>query len=383
MEYRTLDRISEVDAGQWDRLNRGGYPFLRHAFLDGLERTGCVGPDTGWRPRHIVLFEDQAQQRLLGAAPLYLKYHSYGEYVFDWAWADAYRRAGLPYYPKLLCAVPFTPATGPRLLVSPDAREPDAVQRSLIDATLELAQSLDLSSAHWLFTDRSDTHALENAGLLKRTGNQFHWSNQGYGDFQDYLAGLTSKRRKQIRRERRQVDEAGLTVRMIEGRDLETRHWDAMHRFYQTTIAERGAIPYLGRELFQYLAGNMKEHTIIALAGNHRDEIVAGALYFRGDDTLYGRYWGASAFYEGLHFETCYYQPIDYCVRHGIGRFEAGAQGEHKLSRGLVPTPTYSAHWLAHPEFKRAIREFLTAETHQIERYARILDLHKPFRRDS
>lgn len=382
MHASTIDSISGIDAAQWDRLNRGDYPFARHAFLDGLERTGCVSPETGWQPRHMLIYEDASPEAPVGAAPLYLKSHSWGEYVFDWAWADAYERAGLPYYPKLLCAIPFTPATGPRLLVSRDAREPEEVRRALIRGIIRYAESLDISSVHWLFTDGPDTRALEAEGLLKRAGNQFHWRNRGYRDFDDFLAGLTSKRRKQIRRERRQVAEAGITVDMIEGRNLEPRHWDAMYGFYQNTILERGAIPYLSREFFSHLAEHMAAHTLIAAARDRRGALVAGALYLRGGDTLYGRYWGANAFYEGLHFETCYYQPIDYCVRHGLERFEAGAQGEHKLNRGLVATPTCSAHWLAHPRFADAVREFLDVETRQLERYAAVLGRHSPFRRE-
>jgi predicted N-acyltransferase len=383
MHFRIINQIAEIDAESWDRLNPAGNPFLRHAFLDGLERTGCVRPETGWQPQHILVYEDAGAARPAGAAPLYVKSHSWGEYVFDWAWADAYQRAGLPYYPKLLCAIPFTPATGPRLLASPEAESPAAVRRGLIRGILQHADALDISSAHWLFTDRVDTAALENEGLLKRTGNQFHWSDAGYGDFDGFLASLTSKRRKQIRRERRQVAEAGVTVRMTEGTELDAPDWDAMYGFYRNTIAERGAIPYLTEGFFRFLGEHMKSQTLIARAHDRNGDLIAGALYLKGGDTLYGRYWGATAFYEGLHFEACYYQPIDYCLRRGIQRFEAGAQGEHKLSRGLVPTPTYSAHWLAHPQFAEAIREFLDVETHQVERYAGVLGSHAPFRRDS
>jgi len=382
LQAATIDRIAEIPAADWDCLNRGGYPFARHAFLDGLERTGCVQAETGWQPQHMLVYDEASPQSPVGAAPLYLKGHSWGEYVFDWAWADAYERAGLPYYPKLLCAIPFTPATGPRLLVSPFAPDPEAVRRALIEGIVQHAQSLDVSSVHWLFTDETDTRALAAAGLLKRTGNQFHWTNRDYGDFEAFLASLTSKRRKQIRRERRQVADAGIEVHMLEGCELETMHWDAMYGFYQNTIHERGAIPYLTREFFDVLARDLRDNALVALARDGGGRPVAGALYLKGGDTLYGRYWGASGFHEGLHFETCYYQPIDYCVRHGLLRFEAGAQGEHKLNRGLVPTATYSAHWLKHPQFADAVREFLHAETRQVERYAAVLGQHSPFRRD-
>lgn len=383
MYYRTLESIAGIEPAEWDRLNRGDYPFVRHAFLDGLERSGCVQPDTGWQPRHALVYENAGLTRLVGAAPLYLKYHSWGEYVFDWAWADAYERAGLSYYPKLLCAIPFTPATGPRLLVSQDAADPAAVRQALIRGMIGDAESMAISSIHWLFTDNDDTQALENESLLKRTGNQFHWTNRRFNDFDDYLASLTSKKRKQVRRERRLVREAGVSVRMIEGTVLDEGHWDAMFRFYRNTVRERGAIPYLTRELFAHLAEHMAPHTAMAAAYDASGALIAGALYFKGGDTLYGRYWGASAFHEGLHFEACYYQPIEYCLRHGIPRFEAGAQGEHKLSRGLLPTPTYSAHWLAHPRFADAVREFVAVEADHVERYAAVLDQHSPFRRES
>jgi len=383
MYYRTLESIADIEPAEWDRLNRGDYPFVRHAFLHGLEQSGCVQPDTGWQPRHALVYADPALTRLMGAAPFYLKYHSWGEYVFDWAWADAYERAGLSYYPKLLCAIPFTPATGPRLLVAADAPDPAAVRQALIRGMVEDAETLHVSSIHWLFTDQYDTRALEHENLLKRTGNQFHWTNQGFADFDDYLAGLTSKKRKQVRRERRLVRDAGVSVGMIEGTSLDDAHWDAMFRFYRSTVRERGAIPYLTRELFAYLAEHMAPYIAMAAARDDAGELVAGALYFKSADTLYGRYWGASEFYEGLHFEACYYQPIEYCLRHGVPRFEAGAQGEHKLSRGLLPTPTYSAHWLAHPRFADAVREFVEVEAHQVQRYAAVLDQHSPFRRRS
>ncbi|MDZ7840808.1 MAG: GNAT family N-acetyltransferase [Gammaproteobacteria bacterium] len=379
---RTIDSLDEIDAAVWDRLNRGDYPFARHAFLAGLERTGCVRAETGWQPRHLLVYENAAADTPVGAVPLYLKSHSWGEYVFDWAWADAYERAGLPYYPKLLCAIPFTPATGPRLLVAPDGDRPEDVRRALVRGIIREAERLNVSSVHWLFTDAADTRALEAEGLLKRTGNQFHWQNRGYRDFDDFLANLTSKRRKQIRRERRQVAEAGVAVQMMEGRELAPHDWDAMYGFYRNTVLERGAIPYLSREFFHRLVTDMPGQTLIAAARDSSGELVAGALYLRSENTLYGRYWGASTFYEGLHFEACYYQPIDYCVRHGIDRFEAGAQGEHKLNRGLVPNPTFSAHWLAHPQFTDAVRDFLHTETRHVERYAAVLGHHSPFRRE-
>src|SRR3989344_4781307 len=350
MPGRLLHSLSEIPAVNWNNLAGDANPFVRHEFLHALERAGCTGAGTGWLS-HPVVVTDESSGKLLGAVPLYLKEHSYGEYVFDWAWANAYARAGLEYYPKLVAAVPFTPAAGPRLLIAPQA-DRAAVANALIEATLAHAQQLRASSLHWLFTTESETQLLERRGLLPRRGLQFHWSNPGYRDFEDFLAGFTADKRKKVRRERRAVREADVTVEMRDGLTLSASDWDRFHEFYHATVCAHGAIPYLTPAFFRMIGETMPQSALLALA-RRGSTTIGGALFFRGRDTLYGRYWGGTKHVPGLHFETCYYAAIEYCIAHGLKRFEAGAQGEHKLARGFVPTPTYSAHWLPPPPNRR------------------------------
>jgi predicted N-acyltransferase len=378
MELTVIDRLAEVDASAWNALAGEDNPFLRFEFLDSLERCGCVGGDTGWQPQHLLLRADNGTRGLLGAVPLYLKYHSYGEYVFDWAWADAYARAGLEYYPKLVAAVPFTPATGRRLLVGGDGND-RAVAAALADGARAHAERVDASSVHWLFTPTAETELLEGRGLMRRVGNQFHWHNDNYRDFDHFLGALSASKRKKIKRERRRVEEAGVVMEVRGGAELQERHWDAFYRFYLSTIRSHGAIAYLSREFFFELGRRMPERIVMTLA-LHEGRHVAAALNFRGSDTLYGRYWGALEDFHSLHFETCYYRTIDYCIGQRLARFEAGAQGEHKLSRGFLPTPTYSAHWLRHPQFARAVADYLERERAGMAHYADELDAHSPFR---
>lgn len=377
MRLSVTQQINEIDPAQWNNLWRQGNPFLSHEFLDSLETTGCVCGDTGWEPNHLTLYDER--DILIGALPLYLKYHSWGEYVFDWAWADAYQRAGLEYYPKLLSAVPFTPVTGPKFLFHPGYANPERIKDLLARGLLAAAEDSNVSSLHVLFTTAADNELLARHGLMLRTGNQFHWHNQDYQDFSDYLASFTSAKRKKIRRERRRVLEAGIHMEVLSADSLKPEHWDAMYRFYRLTICNHGAAVYLNREFFEQLRHKMADHAVMVLA-RHDNHYVGGALNFLGGDTLFGRYWGAGKYYEGLHFEACYYQPIDYCIRNKISRFEAGAQGEHKLSRGLLPTPTHSAHWLRDARFRHAIAEFLHTETEHLVRYSGILHAHTPFR---
>ncbi len=354
-------------------------PFLHHEFLCALERTDCVGADSGWIPQHILLYEDESTAaRPLGAVPLYLKSHSWGEYVFDWAWADAYRRIGLSYYPKLVAAVPFTPVTGPRLLARPDV-DADSVKDSLISAALMLARKLEVSSLHWLFTCQEDTERLYRHGLQRRVGSQFHWRNRQYRTFDDYLQAFASHKRKKIKRERRRVRDAGIEVRVFTGKDITEHHWESFHRFYHSTVRNHGAIAYLSREFFFELGRSMPEKVVMFLASKDGD-FVAGTLNLRGSHSLYGRYWGADRWFADLHFELCYYRSIEYCISEGLQRFEAGAQGEHKLTRGLLPTPTYSAHWLSHPEFSAAVAEYLTREQRGVAQYIDALRANSPFR---
>jgi uncharacterized protein len=371
-EIRVIETLRDVSANDWNRL-AGHDPCLRHAFLLALEETGCASAASGWSPRFLTLRRDG---HLAGAMPLYLKSHSYGEYVFDWAWADAYHRAGLRYYPKLLCAVPFTPAPGSRLLA-----ELPRDRGALLDAALELAHSLDASSLHCLFPNEAQARECESRGLLLRHGMQFHWENAGYGNFEDFLAALTHAKRKNIRQERRKVREAGVSLRWFEGRDIGEAHWRFFHACYEDTYRAHRSTPYLNLAFFLRLAETMPENVLLLMAETEGRPI-ASALFLRGHDALLGRYWGATRFVPGLHFEACYYQAIEYCIDHGLQRFEGGAQGEHKLARGLMPVRTWSAHWLAHPEFSKAVERYLRHEARGMAEYIDELHESAPFRKD-
>ncbi|GAB4357946.1 MAG: GNAT family N-acetyltransferase [Immundisolibacter sp.] len=374
---RFVDSLGTVPPAAWDALQRDGNPFLRHAFLKALEDCACVDARTGWHSRHLLIEQDG---RLLAAAPVYVKEHSYGEYVFDWAWADAYQHAGRRYYPKLVVAVPFTPVTGPRLLLAPGTDEA-ALLETAGQALIAQARALQASSVHWLFTPPRQTAALAGGQWLARSGYQFHWENRGYRTFDDYLAALTAEKRKKVRRERRQVAEAGITLRVVPGSAAGAAEWAAMYDFYRATVARHGAIPYLNAAFFERLGQALADAVVLVLAVRG-GRYVAGALNLRGDDTLYGRYWGCLADYHSLHFETCYYRAIDYCIEQGLARFEAGAQGEHKLSRGFLPVQTHSVHWLAEPRFAEAVAEYLAEETDLVARYRDRLGEHSPFRRE-
>lgn len=378
MQIRTIDSLAEVDAQTWNALNPCDNPFLRHEFLLALEQSGCVGPGTGWIPIHVIAHNSN---QLVGAVPLYLKEHSYGEFVFDWAWADAYQRYGIPYYPKLVSAVPFTPATGPRLLTA-STNDPSNVRTLLVKGVMDAAHAVGASSVHWLFTDEAETPFLAESGLLQRVGMQFHWHNAGYASFAEFLAQLSAKKRKNVNRERRHVREAGITLKILRGSEVNLSLWKSFHRYYATTSTLKGGTPYLTAEFFVALGRTLPEHTLLVTAWR-AGEFVAGALCLRGGNILYGRHWGSRGDFDGLHFEACYYTPLEYCIREGITRFEAGAQGEHKLSRGFLPTPTYSAHWVANREFREAIARFVTEEARHVDAYMNELTEHSPFRRDT
>ena len=379
MHTRVISSLDQISAAAWNALAGHDHPFLRHEFLHALERTGCTTPATGWTPQHLLLeAEGGGNQCLLGAVPLYLKNNSYGEYVFDWAWAEAYGRANVPYYPKLVAAVPFSPVTGPRLLHGDgDATH---LHEILIRTTLALAEDLRVSSLHWLFTPMADTEKLEAHGLLRRVGYQFHWHNQDYADFDHFLAGFAAHKRKKIKHERRVVAEAGVSMEVRVGQELTPALWDIFYDFYHLTIRKHGAIPYLTRAFFHEL-GRLMPESIVMILARHAGKYIGAALNLRGADTLYGRYWGGEDGYPGLHFETCYYRAIDYCIEHRLRRFEAGAQGEHKLARGFLPVATYSAHWLSHPQFYRAVMDFLRRERNGVEYYMSELSEHSPFKK--
>lgn len=378
MRTEVHEAIDAIPAREWNRLNDSGDPFLRHEFLAALEHHDCVGARYGWWPRHLTAWEDG---RLVGAVPLYQKNNSYGELVFDFAWAEAYQRHGVPYFPKLVAAIPYTPATGRRLLVAEEA-DVDAVTSALHRQALSLAESLGASSVHWLFVTPEESARLGGFGLMERVGCQFHWRNRGYRDFEDFLAALSSKRRKNIRREQRQVREAGLRLEVLHGGEVRVEQWRQFTRFYAKTFEERYSLPTLNEGFFREVGRTLGDQVVLVLA-HDGEGCVAGALLYRGEDTLYGRHWGCVRDYPGLHFEACYYQGIAYCIREGLQRFEPGAQGEHKIWRGFLPTLTYSRHWVAHASFREAIDEFLTRERPAVLSYAERLGEGSPYRRET
>jgi predicted N-acyltransferase len=354
---RIAEALADVPASSWDACAGSDNPFLSHAFLEAMEASGSAAARTGWLPQHVLVEDDDG--RLLAAAPLYLKSHSQGEYVFDHGWAQAYERAGGSYYPKLLSAVPFTPATGPRLLVRPDA--PPGTAETLIAALIEVARAHKVSSLHVTFPARADWEALGAAGFLQRQGQQYHWENRGYASFEDFLAALNSRKRKQIRRERRDALENGLEIETLTGSALEPRHWDAFYRFYRNTVDHRWGGAYLTRAFFDLLHRRLADRVVLVMA-RQGQRYVAGALNLLGKDTLFGRNWGCIGDFPFLHFEVCYYRALDFAIERGLARVEAGAQGQHKIQRGYLPTPTYSAHWVRDRGFARAIEDFLARE---------------------
>jgi predicted N-acyltransferase len=367
---RVVTDISELPADAWNAL-AGDSPFVRHAFLAALEATGCVGAPIGWEPVHLALFRGD---RLDAAMPLYVKHHSWGEFVFDWAWADAYRRHGLAYYPKLVCCAPFSPVPGPRLLAKTDAD-----RAVLIDAALKLTRDLNCSSFHILFPAEPDHAALNAAPLLHRSGFQFHWHNQGYTRFDDFLAALTHDKRKKIKQERKKLASLGVTFRWVEGAESTDADWAFFYRCYADTYARHRSEPHLNPAFFAQLRETMPDNVMLIIADKD-GEPTACSFCIKDGERLYGRHWGTLEYLPGLHFETCYQQGIEYAIAHGLKVFEGGAQGEHKLARGLVPTATHSWHWLAHPEFRDAVDRFLERETEAIAHY--MDELEGPFRRE-
>jgi len=365
---RVIDTLQTVEPRAWNAL-AAGHPFLRHEFLHALHETGCACESSGWSPQYLTLWQGAS---LVGAMPLYAKNHSYGEYVFDWAWADAYHRYGLPYYPKLLCAVPFSPVTGPRLL----ARD-GATRALLVRAALRLGA--DASSLHVLFPTELEAREMEAAGLMLRRQVQFHWENRGYASFEQFLSDLASAKRKKIRQERRRVQETGVRLRRLVGGEIRDEHWSFFTRCYNSTYRAHHSTPYLNLEFFRRLGESLPEHVMMVLV-DFDGKPIASALNIFSQDALYGRYWGSVAHVPLLHFETCYYQALEFCIERGIRVFEGGAQGEHKLARGFLPTQTWSAHWLRHPEFSDAVEKFLARESKGIERYVDELNERSPFR---
>ncbi|WNJ98328.1 GNAT family N-acetyltransferase [Thalassospiraceae bacterium LMO-JJ14] len=362
---KTLSSISAIPAEAWDACAGTDNPFVRHAFLWALEESGSATDETGWIPRHLVI--EAPDGRIEACAPLYLKTHSYGEYIFDWAWADAYERAGGRYYPKMQCAVPFTPVPGPRLLVAPDADAAlrNELQKLLLAGLIRVADQLKVSSAHITFCEKELWELGKEARYLHRLGQQFHWHNDGYSDFDDFLGALSSRKRKTIRKERQKVADLGLDIRTLAGSDLEERHWDAFFDFYMSTTDKKWGQSYLHREFFSMLGERMADAVVMVMAFDGTRP-VAGALNLLGHDCLYGRNWGSLQSHKFLHFECCYYRAIDYAIEHGLDRVEAGAQGPHKVQRGYLPSPIYSLHYIRDPGFESAVDDFLTRERTQM-----------------
>jgi predicted N-acyltransferase len=377
LSVELVPKIASIDPVAWDALAGDDDPFIEHAFLDSLEQSGSVGGDSGWVPLHVAVRD---RGRLVGALPLYLKLHSYGEYIFDWRWASAAERAGLRYYPKLVSMVPLTPATGTRVLVAEDADRP-AVVNALVQGALAARKRLDASSVHFLFVNAQERELLcAAADLMPRESIQFHWHNDGFASFDDYLDRFRSQLRKQVRRERRQVEQSGLEVRVLEGPELGEREWKALLTFYLDTCAKRGSGPYLTPRFFELIRQSHAARVVAVLA-YRAGKPIAGTLNFQKGKHLYGRYWGCSEDHPSLHFECCYYRLIERAITQGLSRFEAGAQGEHKLRRGLLPATIHSAHYIEHRGLRQALAEYLPREAEAIREEMAQLGMHGPFKR--
>ncbi len=375
MQATVHQAIAEIPAVEWNTLAGADYPFLRHEFLHAAEAGGCVSAESGWIPRHITIRDGGT---LRAALPLYEKSHSWGEFVFDWAWANAYQEAGVPYYPKLVSAAPFTPIPSRKLLLA-DADDRDSAA-ALIRSAIALSKDSACSSLHILFPLEEELSLLQDEGLRIRKDCQFHWHNRDYADFDEFLQTFSAAKRKKVNRDRRHVSDAGIRFRRLHGNEIDDVTWQFVYRMISITFMRRGSLPYFDLDFFQRISEQLSENVLVILAEQH-DEAVAAAVFFENDRSLFGRYWGSSMEYNALHFETCYYQGIEYCIETGKSVFEPGTQGEHKISRGFVPVSAWSAHWLAEPEFFSAIGEYLDEETRYVERYMRAVDAHSPYRK--
>ncbi len=376
--------LADIDPAEWDACacpeaadgGRPHDPFTTHRFLMALEASGSVGPGTGWEPHYLTA---RLGGRIVACAPLYAKGHSQGEYVFDHAWAHALEQAGGEYYPKLQVAVPFTPATGRRFLCLPGCEEMG--RAALVEGAVRLADGNDLSSLHVTFCTAAEAEAGAEMGLLRRTGQQFHWFDEEYGDFEGFLASLSSRKRKNIRKERREAQAFGGRIVHLTGDEITEEHWEAFWTFYQDTGARKWGRPYLTRDFFRQAQAHLRDDILLILALDEADRPIAGALNLIGREVLYGRYWGCVEDVPFLHFELCYYQAIDWALAHGLARVEAGAQGEHKLARGYMPHPVHSLHWIADPGFRRAVEQFLDAERRAVDEEIEVLTSFGPFRK--
>ncbi|MCX6125513.1 MAG: GNAT family N-acetyltransferase [Proteobacteria bacterium] len=376
MDLRIYDKLADIPKEQWNELQHGSFPFSDYRFLETLEGAKCVGPKTGWRPIYLTVWSGDL---MTGATYLYLKEHSYGEYIFDWQWAQAYKNYGIPYYPKLLSAVPFTPATGPKLLINKNHQDPLAVKNKLLSASIEHMRDFGCSTFNALFIDREDIELYRAQGLLIRYSFQYHWTNKGYKTFEDFLESLKGEKRRKIAKERRDVRAHGLTFETITGEALRPMHAEAMSIFYRSTIAKMQGIPYLTDDFFPTIFGLLADRIVLCTARNET-EIVAAAINFRQNDKLFGRYWGCKDNYTFLHFELCYYQTVSYAIATGVTLFEAGAQGEHKLQRGFLPSYTYSAHLLEDSRFHQAINNYVVEEEIGLKAEIERSKSHFPFK---
>lgn len=379
MKIEVLDNLLAVDRQAWNRLVTTNNPFLKHEFLSALETHNCVSKESGWQPQHIVIYDNDKQ--LIGASPLYIKYHSHGEFVFDWSWAEAYQRNRLAYYPKLVSAIPYTPMTGQRLLISANANATE-ISQLLIQATIELANERHFSSAHWLFPTQEQKELLQQQQLIIRLGCQYHWHNHGYESFEHYLSHFNSRKRKNILTERRQVKGAGIHFQIKHGNEVSPQEWRIFHKYYREIYDRKWGFPSLTLGFFEDIASTLPDQVVLVLAYQD-DACIATALNMRSDDSLYGRHWGCREQLPGLHFEACYYQGLEYCIQHGLKRFEPGAQGEHKIARGFLPTATWSAHWIADPQFREAVARFAQAEVVDMREMMQQLELHSPFHKQT
>jgi predicted N-acyltransferase len=379
VECAINDRLESIAAHEWNQLNSNHDPFLSHEFLVALERHACLGEGFGWFPNHLTVKDSQG--RLVGAMPMYLKTNSYGEFVFDWSWASAFGRYGLSYYPKLVVAIPYTPVTGHRLMVHPKA-DSNVIKPLMIDQALGFARAKGVSGLHWLFTNDEDSQLLTGHSLILRMGCQYHWHNNNYQDFEQFLQAITSRKRKNVRRERRKVKEQDIQLKIMHGYEADDELWRQVHRFYTLTFDRKFGIPTLTLGFFKEIAKTMGNRVVLMLA-EYEGSLVACAINFRNDTCLYGRYWGCEQKFHSLHFETCYYQGINYCIEHNLKCFEPGAQGEHKIPRGFLPTKTYSAHWIAHEGFRRILHDFCKREQRMMEQECNALMTLSPYRQES
>jgi len=371
MQINIHSEIKQIPSKEWNALINDNNPFLRHEFLSGLENNGCVSDEFGWRPCHIAVYDENSENKddktLIAAMPLYSKMNSYGEFVFDHAWADAYQRNNLSYFPKLVSSIPYTPASGQRLLCIPERK--DEVFPLLIQTIQQFAQQQNYSSFHCLFSQSDEQDWMESYGLLTRHDCQFHWHNQDYKNFDEFLAKLDKRKRKNIRQERRRVEQQNIKLRILDGHTATDTDWKDFARFYQQTFAEKHGTATLNEGFFKEVAKSLPDQTILVLADNAKGECIAGSLMFASDTTLYGRHWGCSEQVDKLHFEACYYQGIEYCIKHNLQTFEPGAQGEHKIARGFIPTLTRSSHWLNNSPFEESIKNFTKHEQDGVAHY--------------